>query len=261
MRRRMTTEISYFDQLRNELVTAADRHSKRSKKRRQRLTKLSLVILVLFMTTVMTMQLSETPSNAAVLQVIEESDGVVIRIADLSATSQQVEAELRDAGIDADVKSVPVSRSGIGRFVFADEKNVQYVSAVLNGGGLFFEGFRAKRDSGAVLHLWIGREANNDERYVKAINAYLPGGLLECSDVWGKRLEDVLSNLHERATRITWQRRTSEGFAPAVENEVLNMHIADALEIGPNELIIYLTDAAGSPLFGGSVPEASSCTR
>jgi hypothetical protein len=105
------TDVPYLDQLRGDLLGAIEQ-------RKRRLSRLhrtaSVAIPVLLIAAVVAATLPG--GGASALAIERQGDWIELRIADVAASQAQMQRELRDAGIDADIRLVPVTEALVGQW-------------------------------------------------------------------------------------------------------------------------------------------------
>jgi hypothetical protein len=190
----------FVDNLRNELVSAAERNIERKRRRHRRSLNTLAVIAVLVLTAGI-VQFNAKPSAAEVLDFHRSNGLITVDLTTTNARASQIVDELKKNGIDASIVEVPVSNSGVGKF-----------TALSHGGGsespvqgtTYFQQFTLADQDNQKLTIWFGRAARTDETYVKFVNAYDPGESLHCSNTLGRTVRDGLNTITERQLSAQW---------------------------------------------------------
>ena len=110
------TDIPYMDQLREDLVRAISRRRRRLARRRTAAlagAPLAAAVAVLAVTVP-----AGTPSALAIEN---QGDWIELRIADVAAGEAQMERDMHDVGIDAEIRLVPVTEPLVGQWACVAE--------------------------------------------------------------------------------------------------------------------------------------------
>jgi hypothetical protein len=105
------TDIPYIDRLRDDLVGAVAER-RRQTLRRRRTALVGAPIAVAAATAVATLPGATSPA----LAIEDRGEWIELRIADAAAGESQMEREMHDAGIDAEVRVVAVTPSLVGQW-------------------------------------------------------------------------------------------------------------------------------------------------
>ena len=111
----MTTDA--LDELRANLVSGIATGRRRSRAVRRRA--LAAAVAVGVTLAVMLMAWGEGQDNAA-LAITRDHPWLTVRLVDANATPEEIERELRVAGIDADARLVPVRADAVGKWLFVE---------------------------------------------------------------------------------------------------------------------------------------------
>lgn len=112
----MTTADQFLERLERDLVAGIRQRAQRNKTRRR----LALTATVLTVAAVLVLSgISLVPGGSAgrALAITARADSVTVRVIDASADPEGMTGELRAAGIDGEVKAIPVSGSYINQWV------------------------------------------------------------------------------------------------------------------------------------------------
>jgi hypothetical protein len=108
----MTTDA--LDELRANLIDGIARSQRRSRAVRRRA--LAAAVTVGVALAVLLVAWGESRDNAA-LAITRDDHWLTVRLVDENATPEQIERELREAGIDADVRLVPERPELVGKWI------------------------------------------------------------------------------------------------------------------------------------------------
>ena len=106
------TDIPYLDRLRADLVTGIDRR-RRTVARRRRAARLAAPVAL---AAAAVAALTVPGGTSAALAIEPRGDWIELRIADVAASEAEMEAQLAGAGIDAEVRLVPVGEPLVGKW-------------------------------------------------------------------------------------------------------------------------------------------------
>jgi hypothetical protein len=199
--------IPYIERLRTELVNGVAREPAR-RKRRQRFAASALAavtaVLVLGIATV------DVSDRSTALAVSRDDRWITVEIADATADPRRMTQELRDAGINGEVKVRPVSPSLVGRWAALEARPATPLpgpEAIVSITELVDEppGAAAPPSSGAErrlsavdfhpdrlripvdfedrLVLTAGRAPRGEELYAESASAFAPGEPLHCTGI------------------------------------------------------------------------------
>jgi hypothetical protein len=160
----MTTDA--LDELRANLIDGIATAQSRSRAVRRRA--LAAAVTVGVSLAALLMAWVESGDNAA-LAITRDAHWLTVRLADENATPEEIERELRVAGIDADVRLVPARADAVGKWLFVeveppsvqaptleDRAEVQLVQLVNHD-------VRIRADFDGKVYLTAGRVAKRDE--------------------------------------------------------------------------------------------------
>jgi hypothetical protein len=106
------TDIPYLVRVRGDLVSGIGRRQRRLRARRRRAA-LAIGTAAL----VVAVAAASLPGGSSPALAIEpEGDWIQVRIADIAASEAEMESELRAAGIDADIRLVPMTPDYVGQW-------------------------------------------------------------------------------------------------------------------------------------------------
>lgn len=240
----MTTLGSFGD----ELVAAELRRRQRQQRLRNRSALVVTVFAVLAAVSGLTVLLWPTPASAAV-EVRRAPGAVIVKLVDLAARPDEVEAELQNAGLDIDIVDVPASPSMVGRFInTAGSGPLPAILRVVEGEAEAFSGFSLPADWNGSLELRLGRPAEAGESYVREVNAFAAGEVLACA---GWRDLDAAAAL-ERAWDydfvFSWRQRAANGTERVLSPGQLrqrpwsHLHVGDVRATQPGVVVVELVD-------------------
>jgi hypothetical protein len=173
-----------------ELAAAADRMHRRRRRRYQAAAAGSLAVL--FAGAVLATTTFEAKPASADVRITERNGRVEVLLTDLEARPQVVEDALRDADIDADVVSVPVSPSIVGRFVNLQASAGRSDLEPLDGDITTARGFSVPEGFVGHLELTLGRPARPGEDYAVGGNALSADEPLACRSLQGHPVSELL---------------------------------------------------------------------
>lgn len=238
----------FVNDLRDELVAAAQRKIE-SRRRRQRraLHGLAAIASLIILTSVL--RFTEKPANAGVLDITKANGVITVNLKTERANTHQITDELNRYGVDAKVLEVPVSDSGIGKFVA-----LSHDSSSTNSNGsssTYFQQFTLPDQKQQKVDLWFGRKANGNEEYAKTINAFDPGEILHCSGTLGRTVQEALPKLKSRHLVVTWQQVSGELISKIDSGQYSSYLVTAAATERPNTVRV-LVSAEAAPLFGST---------
>ena len=224
----------FVSELRDELVAAAQRKIDKRRTRHRRTVNGVAAVLV-FVAIFSVFRISEKPSEAGVLSVTRENHLINVDLKSTSATPEQIADELQHAGIDATVTEVPVSPSGVGRFVYVEQQG-----GPAQPSSTYFQHFTLSDQKHQRVELRLGRTAQQNETYIKRVNAYDANEPLHCTDTMGRQVKDVFDKLRSLNVTIRWFNQTgpeiTEIGTPPFPTYFINSAISDK----PNSLLVYV---------------------
>ena len=247
--------------LREELVRAAWRAQRRHRWRRVTAGAVAAVAAASIAVIAFIAVDSSDPVAAGVE--VEVVDGRIdVRLTNLETRPAVVEAALRDVGLDAEVRAVPVGPSRVGRFIGSVAALPDGVDVVEQDGDAFL-GFSAPVGLADRLDLALGRPADG-EPYASVSDAYAPGEPLSCADLYGEPFAALVNFADEHPDlAVTVQDFSGEAPSPPVdlaEDPSLNaLRIADAISPAADTVIVYLTPDGESPFVEPLSPDRGAC--
>lgn len=111
------SDIPYLDTLRGDLIGAVDRRRRRGARRRRA----ALVAAPVAIAVAAVVAVTSPGGTSPALAIARQGDWVELRIADVDAGQAAMERELRDAGIDAEIRVMPVADALVGRWACVGE--------------------------------------------------------------------------------------------------------------------------------------------
>lgn len=233
----------FVNELRDELVAAAQRKIDKRKNRHRR-TMRGLTVLITIVATTSVLRLSEKPSEAGVLDVHRSGGIISVDLKTTSASNAQIVSELHRYGVEAVVNKVPVSISGVGKFVTVGNQNAGFSAS-----SIYFRHFTLPDQKHQQVNLWLGRNARDDEPYAISFNAYAQGEPLHCSNTLGRKVKDALPLLQQRQMHLQWQQfgENTPASIDAIQNSYIDLAVSDR----NNSIRIYVS-AEPLPLAGSA---------
>jgi hypothetical protein len=185
----------FLDELRAELVRAARDEQARRRPRRRLALAAGAAALVAALAA---LGLLVDRSGSSALAITHDEDGIVVRIADANASPEELARELRAAGIQAQVRAVPVSPSVVGKWVDIDGvgKHEEIAHSV---------DFRLPAGFKGRLRLEVGRPARPGERYALVQGAFRPGEPLRCKGIEGMAPAEAETAIRRLGYGVVWQ--------------------------------------------------------
>ncbi|MGW5263741.1 hypothetical protein ACWEQG_22455 [Microbispora sp. NPDC004025] len=164
--------------------------------------------------------LGPAPASAA-LDIRREGDHYVVMVRDLFAASGMYQRELRQRGLDVDVRIVPVSSASVGQVMYFDgTRDYSAITAIKAPGectrfGGCAIGFRIPVGFHGRATVVLGRAARPGERYgiLEAID--MEGQPFHCVDYVNKTVAEVLPLLWERGVRAEFTSYATKGAKPS----------------------------------------------
>ncbi|MEU8278696.1 hypothetical protein ACFYOK_22000 [Microbispora bryophytorum] len=150
--------------------------------------------------------LGPAPASAA-LDIRPEGDHYVVMVRDLFAAPAMYQRELRERGLDVEVRLVPVSPASAGQVFYLDgTRDRSAITAIEKPGecarfGGCPIGFRIPVRFRGHATVYLGRAARAGERYGILESFDLEGQPFHCVDYVNKTVAQVLPLLRERGVR------------------------------------------------------------
>ncbi len=188
----------FLDELRSEVLTAAGRAQRvhtpdRARRARRRVHVLAAAAITAL---VAAFVLARPEPAAAGIRITREGDELVVMLVDVEARPSEIEAAAAEAGIDLRVEAAPVAPSLVGSFLGGTSSELPPVVRTIGGDPTSgFSGFRVPAGFDGSIRLVLGREAEPGEEWAHTADATRPGGVLECVEVVGRPLVDVLARI------------------------------------------------------------------
>ncbi|MEV4299250.1 hypothetical protein [Microbispora rosea] len=150
--------------------------------------------------------LGPAPASAA-LDIRREGDHYVVLVRNLFAAPASYERELRDRGLDVDVRLVPMTPASVGRVLYVDgTRDLSAITPIAASGACTrFDGcpigFRIPVEFRGHATVFLGRAARPGERYGILEAFDTEGQPFHCVDYINKTVAQVLPLLRERGVR------------------------------------------------------------
>lgn len=180
-------------------------------------------------------------AEAGGVAITETGSEIRVRIEDPSAAPDDIEAALAESGVTAEVDSVPVSPSLVGRWVGGATLGTGDVDVEEGDATVLVipAGF-----SGSI-ELLFGRQARSGESYVSSANAFDRGDLLSCSPLHGRAAPIVVQSLLDDGWTVRGV--IEERDASAVEVEPADagrdLVVVQVIGLDPGTLQVLATDS------------------
>lgn len=251
--------------LADELGRAAERRHRQHRRRMRAATAGFVAVVAIAAGTIaatVTSTVDAPPAGAGVE--IQERDGrIEVRLTDLEFRADAVEGALRDAGIDAEVRSSPVGPSNLGRFVSLLVEGGPEVAELLDHDGSSWGTLSIAADYRGPLTIGIGRPAEPGESYARSSNALALGEPLACLDLLGQPARSLAQVVQDRpgvdiladamGTDLSGHPVIVEGGIPATEIAATPyadwvVRVADA--IAADLVKVFITEDGNNPFAG-----------
>ena len=164
--------------------------------------------------------LGPAPASAA-LDVKREGDHYVVMVRDLFAGPAMYQRELRERGLDVEVRLVPVSPASTGEVFYLDgTRDHSAITAIEKPGGCSRlggcpVGFRIPVGFRGHATVLLGRAAGPGERYGILGAIEMEGQPFHCVDYVNRTLAEVLPLLRERGVRAEFTSYAIPGVRPS----------------------------------------------
>lgn len=177
------------------------------------------------------------PAAADLFEVTREGETITVSVVDLVADASAAEAELRSAGIDVEIRSVPVSPQLVGHLVSIESGFDDQVVEASSGR---IQSITFIPDRSTPLVLEVGRQAELEENFVYSAEPALCTAVFAASDL--VRKAEVAASLGY--ARIAWRSPQGEWVdgAAAEEQMAAGARIVAIDVKSPGELLIVLSD-------------------
>ncbi|MBE3014758.1 hypothetical protein IL992_37110 [Microbispora sp. NEAU-D428] len=158
---------------------------------------------------------------AAALDIRREGDHYVVMVRDLFAAPASYQRELRDRGLDVDVRLVPVSSAWAGQVIgFDGTRDNSAITAIKAPGectrfGGCAIGFRIPVGFRGHATVFLGRAARAGERYGILEAFDMEGQPFHCVDYVNKTVAQVLPLLRERGVRAEFTSYVTKSTRPS----------------------------------------------
>lgn len=208
--------------------------------------------------------LGPDPASAA-LDIRREGGHYVVMVRDLFADPATYQRELRQRGLDVEVRIVPTAPASAGRALYVDGTRDNSAITAIPASGLCARlagcpaGFRIPVDFRGHAEVLIGRAARPGERYGLMEHIDMEGRPFHCVDFLNRTVAEVLPLLREHGVRAEFTSYAAHGArltAPAGWYVHEGIMVADGqalLLVGPapnprpRARDAYCPAAAGSP--------------
>jgi hypothetical protein len=193
---------------------------------------------------------------AAGIKIEIRSGQYVARVTDPEASRDELTAAFSQMDLDIAVTLVPVSPSLVGTIVSVSEEGEagNSIRPLLNrercvtGDGACPVGLRVPLDYSGQAEVVLGRAGFPGEELASVADAFAPGEILHCSDLYGLRVVDALGPLADREADVSFRaaEKTTEGAAGVrmQKDAVLEWFIVSAL---PSESRGVLLEVSREP--------------
>jgi hypothetical protein len=257
----VTAGAPFVDELRGELLAAARREARRHRRR----PLVAAVAAVATAVVALVLLLAPRPTTAAAEVVVRVHDGIVeVTLVDLEHRPEQIEAAVREAGLDVRVRSVPVGPSSVGRFVGEDSGGtLPGELEPVDDGPAGFRGFVLPVGWSGELHLLVGAPAGEREVWARFSDATAPGEALACRAVVGRRADVVAAELAEAPVAVRYRAGGAEGTQVVPPGQLQSPPwsgwvVAAALGTRRGEVVLHLVPPAEAPAIA---PPPAGCGR
>ncbi|GAB3143599.1 hypothetical protein [Microbispora hainanensis] len=203
-----------------EAVTGAVRRVLRRRRLAPLIVSLTAVLLAVGWLVPGAAGLGPTPAAAA-LDIRREGDHYVVMVRDLFAAPTSYQRELRQRGLDVDVRLVPVTAATVGRvFYFDGTRDLSAITPIEAPGectrfGGCPIGFRIPVRFRGHATVFLGRAARPGERYGILEAFDMEGRPFHCVDYVNKTVAEVLPLLRERGVRAEFASYVTKGPRPS----------------------------------------------
>ncbi|KAA9378105.1 hypothetical protein F5972_14450 [Microbispora cellulosiformans] len=188
--------------------------------------------------------LGPAPASAA-LDIRREGGHYVVMVRDLFADPATYQRELRQRGLDVEVRIVPTAPASAGRALYVDGTRDNSAITAIQAPGTCVRfagcptGFRIPVDFRGHAEVLIGRAARPGERYGLMEHIDMEGMPFHCVDFLNRTVGEVLPLLREHGVRAEFTSYTAHGArrpAPAGWYVLEGIMVADGqalLLVGP----------------------------
>jgi hypothetical protein len=165
-----------------------------------------------------------------------------IRLANVLADPEAIQAALRRRGLNVKIQFIPSSPSLVNKEVASyqapgRDRRVRWTYRQASSVEHDLVTVRVPLDYQGELGIAIGRRVRPGEQYESAaVSAQLPGEALHCADVEGKRIRDILPILQQRHLRARWHVSDPGEFVPL--ERVLDWYVGGTSPWAPGEVMV-----------------------
>jgi len=240
---------SFEARLRAQLMEAADRQPRRP---RQRRVLAAAAAAVAAGATAVVALTGPSPAGADV-EITVRDGRMEVRVTDLETRPDTIAEALEEAGLDVEVRPVPVGPSNVGRFVGSAGIAVPELTP-LDGTSQSYTGFSIPADYDGALELYVGRAAGDGETYHTGSDAYAPAEPLSCRGLYGVTAAAAAQRLADAPIEVAF-RPFSDG-APSADplpsgdvaaSPFAQWRVVDAASLSEESVEIFLTEDGESP--------------
>jgi hypothetical protein len=238
----MPVSDPYKAELRDALVGAVATKLARERRRAvMRRVAFAAVVLAALVGAFVTVTLPNDRAEARID--VEVHDGSVsVRLLDFENRPDEIVGALRNAGIDASVKEVPVGPSNVGRFVGYSSPTGATLT-ISDGGRFSFLAFSVSQGFSGVLQLSLGRAAASGEQWAVTSDATAKGEALACRDLRSLTAREASSRVAGAHATVSWLAIPGGTLAPGAElaEPYANWRVVDVLSPDANVVVMHLT--------------------
>lgn len=172
----------------------------------QLVTATAVAIAAVFVASLM---FTTSPAGADIVR-FEVVDGyIVATIRDPEASAEALRQAFLHENLNIDVVVVPVSPSRVGTVTNSSGPGAETILPIRNQECLSPSscreiGLRIPIDFEGEAHVQLGRAAMEGEGYRSGADAFMPGEVLHCSDIYNQKVESVSQQLSEMDLNVTW---------------------------------------------------------
>lgn len=208
------------------------------------------------------------PDASAAIEVRHAGNLITVRLVDLEARPEEVEEELRAAGLDVDVTTGATPVQLVGRFVrHASSQPLPDDLEVLDeDGAAGFTSFALPDDWDGSLQLVLGREAQPGESYIRSINAFADGEPFACTGWRSASLGAIAPQVAQTDLVVSWRALESSQSRPRqlASDELEDMPwssyiVIEAVSVAPNTVIVTVAHPSTPAPATGDPAEDATC--
>jgi hypothetical protein len=263
----MNAEQSFKAELREQLVSAAHRQVASSRRvRRHGLLAAAAVAATIALVAAVSIMGRPQPASAGV-EIRVVGGRLEIRLTDVETRAGYVQDQIRKAGLDVAVITVPVGPSQLGRFVRVAGDDPPQLRTIDERGASTFVGFSVPVGWNGHLDLALGRAAHAGEGYVAFSDAYAAGEPLACSGLWGKSAVAAVPIAESRHVDIVFEPFVDGLGQPPIAASALagsgmgGWLVSDAIAVSSNRVLLDITADGRPPTDPPMSPDRGACHR